>query len=255
MSDLDTRLAAYRERLTSTGASRSVPKRMPRVRLLVALIAFVLLAAAAGWAVTRSGSQAAATTVAATPATPTAEASAPAAEAQPAAGTPTTAPLTTWRSWRTQLVETMLPSVTGEGPDRMLPSELSGYAHTPTGALLAAANIVMPLYYATDKAEWASIADSMVIWPDGARVDLADRRAEAKTPANPVPLALVGFRYISYTDGEATVRLWWRGQSTLGLITTVVWRDGDWRVAWDENAADTRVLTASDSYIPWTPTQ
>lgn len=269
MSDLDARLAAYRERLTkpnarpNTRSNQDTPntsntglRRWLRLPALFAGGAVLVggLAIASIIAADDPQSQA----VVGTPAAPAADAVAPQSQPQSQRGAvgvaiPAAAPLTTWRGWQTRMVQTMLPSVDGAGPARTLPGELSGYAHTPTGALLAAANIVMALYYADAGSDWGSVADTMVIWPDGARMDLSDRRTEAKVPASPVPLTLIGFRYISYTDQQASVRLWWRGQNTLGLITTLVWRAGDWRVAWDENAADIRVLTASDSYIPWTP--
>jgi hypothetical protein len=169
-----------------------------------------------------------------------------------AAGIPQSAPESSWRLWSSQVTRTALPTVPGAGPAD--PADLSGYAHTPTGALAAAANVVIPTWFDTDDSSWNRLADQQVIWAPGARANLARRRATAFAGAPPAaqPLAIAGFRYVYYREGEASIRLWLRGPvNTLGMIVRLVWAAGDWRVAWDENAADISVLSAQDSFIPW----
>lgn len=167
-------------------------------------------------------------------------------------GIPQSGPPADWRLWSSGITRIALPTVTGAGP--LDPSAPVGFADTPTGALVAAANLVPQIWFGTDMAAWQQLADRSVLWGDGAREDLARRRRAAIAGAPPAaqPMAIAGFRYIYFRGTEAQLRLWLRGPvNTLGMNVRLVRADGDWKVAWDESAADIRVLAAEESFIPW----
>jgi hypothetical protein len=173
-----------------------------------------------------------------------------------AAGVPVSGPPARWRMWSSAITRIALPTVSDAGPtDPGLPA---GFARTPTGALVAAANLVPQIWFGTDQVAWRRLADQSVLWGDGARADLERRRRAAIDGAPPAaqPMAIAGFRYIYYhttgNQAEALLRLWLRGPvNTLGLSVHLVWVGNDWRVAWDEQAADIRVLGAQESLVPW----
>lgn len=168
------------------------------------------------------------------------------------AGIPLSGPPADWRLWSSAITRIALPTVAGAGP--LDPNAPVGFADTPTGALVAAANLVPQIWFGTDMAAWQQLADRSVVWGDGAREDLARRRRAAIAGAPPAaqPMAVAGFRYIYFRGTEAQLRLWLRGPvNTLGMNVRLVWADGDWKVAWDESAADIRVLGAEESFIPW----
>ncbi len=245
-------LGAYRAQLSPEPVAGHGRMRRWRAWLAAALAAAVLAGGAA--AAMRPGGSPAGTAGTATQA----DDLAPAASGS-TTETLTAAPPTTWRQWSSPVLRTWLPSIAGAGPTD--PDGLAGYAHTPAGALAAAASLHPVIYYLRDRAAWQRIADQRVVWVDGQRAELASALDPVWQVADPAPADAVpvGFRQTSYSGDRAEFRLWWRfdlpdGTAPVaGALVEVVWVDGDWRLYFDEPAMDMRGLQARDSYLAWGP--
>jgi hypothetical protein len=154
---------------------------------------------------------------------------------------PAAAPLTSAPSgvvW--QLVDGVaLPSSSSDGPARVAGGVPSGFAHTPTGALLACVQIGFRLG-SVNPADQAGVVRAMVIGAGRAAL-LASRPAAA--PA--VKPQLAGFRYLTYTPALAVIGLAWRVTDAATGTTRPVavgelqmsWAGGDWRLVDDGTPA------------------
>ncbi len=142
--------------------------------------------------------------------------------------TPTTAPTdVTWRL----LGQSPTPFSTSAGPFKVDAHTASGYAHTPTGALIAATQIGAHLSAGRDKWE-PTVLNQMVPSDDRERL-LTMLRSSPQTPSEPGSLAtLIGFRFLSYSPSQAVVGLVVRAPagSHWMLMSTLLWQDGDWRM-------------------------
>jgi len=254
-------LADYRDQLAPATATGARPRRW-RWRLLLVLTVVVLgvggvLALPAG----DSPTPAAAPPVAgsADPApntgpTPSEDTSDAPAGAQALA----TPPAAGWVVWESPVVRTWLPRVPGAGPKD---PPATGFAHTPQGALAAAATLYPLAYYSAPRTAWAQIADTRVQWATGQREQLAEGLAPVWDAQVTEALVLtpVGYRVITYNPDRAQFRLWWAldyldgRQATVGALVDVVWDDRDWQLVFDEPAMDLRGLQPRDSYLLWGP--
>jgi hypothetical protein len=155
--------------------------------------------------------------------------------------TPVAAPLTaapTGVAW--QLVDGVaLPSSSADGPTRVAGGVPAGFAHTPTGALLACVQIGFRLG-SVNPGDQAGVVRAMVIGAGQAAL-LASRPAAA--PA--VKPQLAGFRYLTYTPSQAVIGLAWRVTDAATNSTRLVavgelqvsWESGDWRLVDDGTPA------------------
>ena len=176
-------------------------------------------------------------------------------------GAPTlaTPPASGWVVWESPVVRTWLPRVPGAGPTN---PPATGFAHTPHGALAAAATLYPLAYYSAPQAAWAQIADTRVQWAPGQREQLAqalapvwDAQVTEALRADPGRLpgdhlqpgsravpAVVGAGLPGRASGHG------RGVGRRG-----VGRAGDWQLVFDEPAMDLRGLQPRDSYLIWGP--
>jgi hypothetical protein len=146
---------------------------------------------------------------------------------------PTTAPRgVTWDLYR----GVAMPISAGAGPTSRVKGIWSGYAHTPTGALLAAAYLA----YATQGPDAATVLSRRTV------VGPAQEAALAETEATPPAAfsvsdtgAISGFRFAtsdvpqppSYSPETATIQV---AGSGVGInmygTVTLRWVDGDWKL-------------------------
>lgn len=141
-------------------------------------------------------------------------------------GTLTRAPSARW-----ELVGTVAaPSVEGMGPGEEDDGLRTCYARTPTGALLAAANVAA-------MGSSAELVERMTaeMTAEGPGRDAALERLEAEdVPELPAALRyqIRGFRLLDYTGTEASVdlALGVDGGVTGSFVLDLRWEDGDWKV-------------------------
>jgi hypothetical protein len=179
---------------------------------------------------------------------------------RPATSLPTAVPTVAPADVHWQLVhQVALPVSASAGPYRSTDTTASGYAHTPVGALIAAAQISSRSALHNGRAVWEpTLTQQFVPSPDRDSL-LQALRAQPDTEAEPGELSqLSGFRYLSYTPDTAVVGLVDRapGQSDTFYITTVtmLWQDGDWRMVAPPGGswtAASQKLTDLSGVIAW----
>lgn len=156
----------------------------------------------------------------------------PDASALPTA-VPTQAPADV--SW--QLVgQGSVPVSKTAGPRTVIGGVAAGFAHTPEGALLAAAQLAERAAFSSGRASWEpTVQHSFVPGPDRDRL-LANLRSVPAQQAAPGKVSpLIGFEYQAYTPDTAVIGLVYRAPDatppTYHVVTTTMqWRDGDWRM-------------------------
>lgn len=165
---------------------------------------------------------------------------------------PRTAPPVSWVTVKTLA----LPVSATAGPQVDTDTVMSGYAHTPIGALIATAD-TSSRYSIVDnwrQATLASVADT-----PGRAAFLQQRAAYGQVTPTPGQLTqIAGFNVVSYTPGRAVIQLARAaGDGSLTVTAdTVVWVDGDWKLLLPDSgttppAAD---LPSLQGFIPWSST-
>jgi hypothetical protein len=170
--------------------------------------------------------------------------------------TPTVAPSdVTWQLVGTEAV----PVSPSAGPFRVSGGTASGYAHTPTGALIAVAQLAIRSGREAGRSSWEPTITEQFV-PSADR----DKLLAALRPLPPVQVApgelpqISGFRFISYTEDTAVVGLIFRPAGSQYTITTqtVLWRDGDWRMVAPPGGswlALTQPLNDLSNIVEWGP--
>jgi hypothetical protein len=130
------------------------------------------------------------------------------------------------------LGQVALPYSATAGPYRVTKATASGYEHSPTGALIAVAQLVTRASSTSGRPVWEpTITDQFVPGADRDRL-LSALRGQPDDRPEPGELAqIAGFIYQSYSPDTAVIGLTMRGDKGfyVGTITTQ-WRDGDWRL-------------------------
>ncbi|MET4927060.1 hypothetical protein P3L51_32690 [Streptomyces sp. PSRA5] len=131
--------------------------------------------------------------------------------------------------WR-KLTTVMVPTSLSAGPLHTDSSVWWCFAHTPTGAVLAAHVIPLQL----SGSAWRAVAEQQLV-PGEARDRFVIGKVEAgeTDPAENTFGRFAGFSLTSYTADSATVRLLLVNPvgGYLSTSVSVRWRDGDWKVA------------------------
>lgn len=131
--------------------------------------------------------------------------------------------------WR-KLVTVMVPTSASAGPLHTDSSVWWCFAHTPTGAVLAAHVIPAQL----SGTGWRAAAEQQLV-PGRPRDRFVTTKADTSTTDPEADLSgrFVGFSLASYSGASATVRLLLTNPVGGYLSTSVSlrWRDGDWKVA------------------------
>jgi hypothetical protein len=158
-----------------------------------------------------------------------------------------------WRVWHA----VALPYSPTAGPSRGKAQIAAGFAHTPTGALIAAVHASTRCTAATDPG-WQDVLATMAA-PGPGRDAFAAARATVThpQPAGPGTFGqLAGFQFIGYTPADAMVQLVFRDPDG-GLAVTaehVTWRDGDWKLVFAADGSEAPSKQRVDSlagFITW----
>lgn len=164
-------------------------------------------------------------------------------------------------SWESLPNGFQLPRSRMHGPCNVTATTASGYARTPTGALLASAHLLVrsgtptPIAIAED-----TITTQFIAGPDRDRT-LSVMRAPHDGAITPHELGrITAFKIISYDPDTAVVSLAVTNDILQGQYVTlslvVRWVDGDWRMVapaggdWSAVARFTPIL---DGYVAWGP--
>ena len=125
-----------------------------------------------------------------------------------------------------------LPSSPTAGPTRTEGPVHAGYAHTPEGALLAAAQVGYR-HLITPREGWRQVVQQQVV-PGPGRDAFVRTRAQVTTDEVPAGTygQLAGFRFVTYSPDTAVIQFVTRFRNgTLQVTTsTVRWADGDWKL-------------------------
>ncbi len=127
------------------------------------------------------------------------------------------------------------------------------YAHSPEGALVAAANV---LAMGTDPNLVYDLNDKLVAKGPGRDAVLEKLETNPPTSEDGVRLSIVGFQLMGYGPNHARIDLAVEGSNgTLASVTTdLAWEDGDWKVELDPTGQPiipTAPLTDAFGYLPW----
>ncbi len=192
------------------------------------------------------------------PSTAAPPATAPAAAGEPSLPTqgqtvPTSAPPdVTW----TLFEGVALPGSPVAGPDRVEGPVHAGYAQTPTGALLAAAQISYR-YLITPGDGWREVVDQQVM-PGPGRDAFIEARSQVSTTdvAAGTYGQLAGFRFVTYAGDTAVIQYVTRFENGNLQVTTdtVQWVDGDWRLQLQPDGSESPTVQNVASlagFAPW----
>jgi len=149
-----------------------------------------------------------------------------------------------------------LPSSATAGPTRVQGPVLAGYAQTPVGALLAAAQISYR-YLISPGDDWRQVVDQQVM-PNSGRDVYVQKRAKV-TAASAAPGTygqLAGFRFVTYAPDTAVIQYVTRfSNGNLQLATdTVHWFAGDWKLQLQPDGSETPTVQSVANlagFIPW----
>lgn len=149
-----------------------------------------------------------------------------------------------------------LPSHPTAGPTRVAGPVHASYAHTPTGALLAAKQIGAR-YLVTPGDGWRQVVERQVV-PGSGRDAFVQARAKVTTDNVPAGTygQTAGFRFVTYTPDVAVIHFATRfSNGTLQVTTsTVRWLDGDWKLQLQPDGSASPTAQRVDSlagFIPW----
>jgi hypothetical protein len=138
-------------------------------------------------------------------------------------------PGVTWQSW----LAFSLPYSPSAGPHTVDRQVATGFAHTPSGALIAAVHAVARLSLARDPG-WDKVAATMAA-PGVGRDRWVQARQGVRLTATPPPGSLAqiaGFQVVSYNADDAALQLVTRSSDSSLSVAAVhmKWLDGDWKI-------------------------
>ncbi|MFG3553861.1 hypothetical protein ACGGAQ_05675 [Micromonospora sp. NPDC047557] len=162
---------------------------------------------------------------------------------QPAGGTsaaaealPTAIPTTAPRGVTWELVgQAVVPRSATAGPRQVAGGVASGYAHTPEGALIAAAQLSTRSDLYAGRESWEpTITKQFTPGADRDRLLAMYANYDPVPPVEAADLATIGgYRYVSYSPDTAVIAMAMRVPRSSAWVTltlTVRWMDGDWRM-------------------------
>jgi hypothetical protein len=201
------------------GSGRWIPLAAGAVVLVLAGIGF-------GVYLGRDRGLAPAPTPAPSTATAAASAAATTTDQQPLTTAPTGV---TWTIYQT----VAFPSSADAGPHHVDDAIATGYSHTATGALIAAANEMLRTPMAFDP-QWRAATAAM--YADGpGRTVWMQKRSQGSNMAPPAPgqvMQYAGFQFVTYTPSEAVVQLAQYASNPGYTVQTVHlrWEGDDWKI-------------------------
>lgn len=155
-------------------------------------------------------------------------------------------------TWRT-LGIVQVPVSSSAGPTRFQGALWWCFAHTPTGAALAATVIPTQM----SEPGWRTVTAQQVVSGKGREMFefLRSQTTDTVRRSDGSSSSYVGFDVLSYTSTAATVALLIKGSE--GFLTTSVemrWSDGDWKVLAGSDGSLTSGLTTVQNagrYLVW----
>ncbi|MBW4700319.1 hypothetical protein [Micromonospora sp. RL09-050-HVF-A] len=188
-------------------------------------------------------------------------ASPPSADSTAPQALPTVVPTTAPSGVRWELVgQNAVPVSASAGPARLSGGTAAGYAHTPEGALIAAAQLSVRAGYSAGRQSWEPTIEQQFEPGDDRDRLLAALRNAGDAPAQAGELSqIAGFSFQSYSPDTAVIGLAFRAPSAGTaryhiLSLTLRWRDGDWRMVAPPAGAWTsvnRVTTDLVGVVEW----
>ncbi|MFE3588256.1 hypothetical protein ACFXOY_12095 [Streptomyces niveus] len=138
------------------------------------------------------------------------------------------------------------PAVTGDDVARC-------YARTPVGALLATSQISVR-YLAAD--DWRKVTELQTVGAGRAAYITGRTKAEKEASTDRDGGAhgqIAGFRFVTYDKSTAVIETVWRFPDgrMQSAITTVLWRDGDWRLEYPAAPAAPTPVGSLAGYTTW----
>lgn len=143
------------------------------------------------------------------------------------------------------------------GPGETKDGLRSCFAHSPTGALYAAANFLATTSVPQQR---EPLIRELAAAGSGREAALAALAGEGDQQSNGSGTEIVGFTFLSYDSSSTTVDLALRGFSTSGsggfahLPLTLRWEEGEWKVALPEDGDLGRSIQGIPDltgYVPW----
>ncbi|MGH3529884.1 MAG: hypothetical protein ACRDQ6_21660, partial [Pseudonocardiaceae bacterium] len=178
--------------------------------------------------------------------TPPLASSSPGAIAPPDAQLDQTVPTSPPASVRWELYQRVaLPYSATAGPQTIDGSVARGYAHTPTGALIAAAQIPSRSLLSPGDS-WRQVVEQQVM-PGPGRDRFTQLRSQITTDNTPDPRLgqIAGFRFITYTPEIAVIQLATKfTNGHMQVTTTTMQWDGDWKEALQPDGSDSPTVQA-----------
>lgn len=148
-----------------------------------------------------------------------------------------------------------VPSSEEDGPTRVAGPVHAGFSRTPTGALLADAQISIRTLVARDVVDLLTVAEAQLVEGSGKTAYLnLIRQLEVNDPPAAGYAQIAGFRYITYTSDLAVISRATRDPSGRIQVSTdtLRWIDGDWKL--DKPATglqQPQVVQDLTGYVPW----
>lgn len=150
----------------------------------------------------------------------------------------------------------VLPSSRTAGPTRVAGPVHAGYAHTPVGALLAAAQVSYR-YLISPGGDWRQVVVQQVV-PGAGRDVYVQKRATVTTTSVPPGTygQLAGFRFVTYSPDTAVIQFVTRfSNGNLQVVTdTVHWLDGDWKLQLQPDGSESptgQSVSSLGGFVPW----
>ncbi|MYS87369.1 hypothetical protein [Embleya scabrispora] len=160
-----------------------------------------------------------------------------------------------WQSFRTVL----LPASSTAGPMVTQGDVARCYQQTPTGALLATAQITTR--YALAENWLRVVAEQVLPGPsaDAYSLPRIERELTRGAPRPPEPGSMsqiAGFKFVTYSFQSASLEIARRTPDgkLQAFVHTVVWTHGDWKLELQPDGADApigRNLISLEGFIPW----
>jgi hypothetical protein len=147
----------------------------------------------------------------------------------------------------------LVPTSPTAGPTRYQGPVWSCYAHTPTGAVMAAYDI----YAGLASPEWHTIAEREIIPGQGQQAFITAGESQAYQAVPPGDIAqAVGFEVVGYTAQQATIETLADGGENgyQANQLTVAWDDGDWKMVvtpTGSSGPDPQLVTSTGGFVLW----
>jgi hypothetical protein len=163
----------------------------------------------------------------------------------------TTPPPVSWVVFQ----QVALPVSSSAGPRRIVGDVAAGFAHTPTGALLAVSQISVRYVLAND---WKAVVAHSIAPGPGRDIWVVTRSkyGSFQLPAAGTFCQRAGYRFIDAVRDRVVIEIASRcpdGQLQ-ATTRTVTWQENDWKLVLQPDGSSgplDHIITSLDGYVPW----